>query len=132
MQIDYNYYEELIKPKFFPSKEVFKNVWAVLYGIMFVSLYIFMNTKTSNSRIVGFILFLIQLGLNIIWVPIFFGYRKIFSALIICIILTITVLFMILAFCKISLISGLLNIPYILWLLLADYLNFHIWILNKN
>lgn len=131
MQIDYNYYEELIKPKFFPSKEVFKNVWAVLYGIMFVSLYIFMNTKTSNSRIVGFILFLIQLGLNIIWVPVFFGYRKIFSALIICTILSIFVFFTILAFCKVSILAGVMNIPYLLWTIFACFLNYKIWEYNK-
>ena len=40
------------------------------------------------------------------------------------------VIFMTVCFYKTDKLSGLLQIPYILWLLFAGYLNFAIWLLN--
>ncbi|MCD8377594.1 MAG: tryptophan-rich sensory protein [Candidatus Gastranaerophilales bacterium] len=131
MRINYDFAEELNQPDFQPPAWAFNVVWPILYTLMFVSFYIFLNTKTTQSRISGVWIFVIQLGLNFLWIPVFFTFRMIKFALFISILLTLFVGYMILCFCKISMLSGLMNIPYFLWLIFAGILNFSLCKLNK-
>lgn len=130
MKINYNFLQELNQPNFQPPEWVFNIVWPLLYTLMFVSFYIFLNTKNNQSHIFGVWLFLIQLVLNFAWTPIFFAFKRIKLALFVTILLTITVFYMIIIFSKISPIAGLMNIPYLIWLTFADILNFYLYKLN--
>ena len=76
-------------------------------------------------------LFGIQLILNAIWSPIFFGLKSLFLALIVIIVLWIYILRTILAFGKINKTASYLLYPYILWVSFATALNFSVWLLNK-
>ena len=120
MKINYNFLQELNQPNFQPPEWVFNIVWPLLYTLMFVSFYIFLNTKNNQ----------IQLVLNFAWTPIFFAFKRIKLALFVTILLTITVFYMIIIFSKISPIAGLMNIPYLIWLTFADILNFYLCKLN--
>lgn len=137
--MDYDYINELKTPFLQPPPIVFKMVWPILYILMFLSLYIFLAAVAGvndigvngSFKIKGILIFIIQLILNLIWSPVFFYYKKIFLAFCVAVMLTGAVGVMIVYFYRVSPHSGLINIPYFLWLLFADYLNFHIWLLNR-
>ena len=123
-------YSTLIKPALAPPSILFPIVWTILYILMGISAYIIYESddydKDSALRV-----YLLQLFVNFIW-PIFFfllGYRLI--SLIIIIILLICVINMIIKFYKINKVAAYLQIPYLLWVLFATYLNYGFYILNK-
>jgi len=127
----YDYFDDLIKPEFTPPAVVFRVVWPILYILMFVSLYLFLKADGNNLKEWGFWLFITQLALNFMWSPVFFYYKRIQLAFIIAILLTVAVAGMIFVFYKASPVSGLINIPYLIWLIFADILNYKIIILNN-
>ena len=114
MKFDYTFLDELNKPTFQPPEWAFNVVWPILYVLMFVSLYVFLNKETSCSRMSGIWIFLIQLGLNFAWTPIFFALKNISLAFAISILLTFAVGYMIFEFWKVSPLAGMLNLPYYL------------------
>ena len=130
--MDFDYINQLNKPEFQPPAIVFKVVWMILYILMFWSLYIYLNTEPDGEKHKGIIIFIIQLTLNYMWSPIFFYYHKIFLALCVSVLLTISVFIMIICFYSASKVAGIMNIPYFLWLCFADYLNYKLWILNAK
>ncbi|MBR4761243.1 MAG: tryptophan-rich sensory protein, partial [Clostridia bacterium] len=69
--------------------------------------------------------------LNFIWSPVFFSAQQYLLAFIILVILWISVLLMILSFAKIYKPAALLQIPYIIWLTIAGYLNMGVYLLNR-
>ena len=71
-----------------------------------------------------------QLIFNSIWTLIFFGFKNFLLAFIDLVILLILVIIMIYKFYKERKIAGLINIPYVGWLLIAGYLNLYIALMN--
>ena len=116
------WYQELNKSLLNPPGYVFGIVWPILYILMSVSAYRTF-TKTRN-------LFLIQLFFNAIWSWLFFAYHLPTLALINIWILIVLNLKLSMDMYKIDLISGVLFIPYVLWLFFASYLNLFIVINN--
>ncbi len=127
---NFEFYNLINKPSYAPNRNIFAPVWGVLYILMFVSLVIFYYQPLSFSKILATPLFCLQFLLNLSWTPVFFKYRKIGAALAITIILLITVILMTLLFFKMSFLLGILQIPYILWLIFALRLNYDIMRLN--
>ena len=84
------------------------------------------SDKKSEARLIYFI----QLILNALWTPIFFGFNQYFLGFLWVLMLIILVVSMILIFYKIDKISSYLNIPYLIWLLFACYLSFGVYVLN--
>ncbi len=76
-------------------------------------------------------IFTVQLILNAVWSPVFFGLRSPLAGLIVIVILWIAILLTTITFVKLSVVAGLLLIPYILWVSFAAVLNFYIYILNS-
>ena len=130
MQYDYLWFNELNKPVLSPPAEIFPPVWGILYFMIIVSFFLFAFKKTSYKKINGYILSFIQILLNILWTPVFFTYKNIYAALIVLILLDIMVFFNIKEFFRISKASGILLIPYFLWILFATYLNIGFIVLN--
>jgi len=122
------WYANLQKPAFSPPNWVFGPVWITLYTLMGISLYLVWNKK-KNIKI-PLTLFFIQLILNSIWSVIFFGLQNPFYALIEIIILWIMILLTVISFYKVSKKASLLLLPYIVWVTVATFLNYYIWILN--
>lgn len=121
-------YQNLLKPSFSPPAYVFPIVWTLLYILMGISLYIAYN-KSLDKNILK--IYIIQLIVNIIWPLIFFRLEFRFLAFIWIILLIILATIMTVKFYKIKPISGLIQIPYILWLIFAMILNYYVYILNK-
>lgn len=127
---DFNFYKVINKPDYAPQQRVFKPVWMTLYSLLFVSFLILYFQPMSFAKILAAPLFGLQFLLNLIWTPVFFKFKKIKLAFVISVLLLITVIIMTLLFFKISFLLGLLQIPYILWLILATRLNFDIIRMN--
>ena len=124
-------YSKINQPPLAPPSWVFPVVWTVLYLLMGISLYIIWNTHAdSGKKRLAFIFFGIQLFLNLIWSPIFFGLQLFLPALIVLVFTWIFTAAMIVSFYAISKPAALLQIPYIIWLTFAGYLNFAIYLLN--
>ena len=115
----------LIKPPLFPPKILFPVVWSILYILMSISLYL--STKDDNDiyKIYGF-----QLIFNSLWSVLFFSFKLYLISIIDLVILIFLVYIMIKEMSFKNKLSGYLQIPYIIWLLFALYLNVSIFILN--
>ncbi len=123
-------YSTLIKPFFAPPSILFPIVWTILYILMGISAYIIYESY-SDEKNSALGVYLFQLLINFIW-PIFFftlGYR--FIALIIILILLISIIYMIIRFYRINKTAAYLQIPYLIWVSFATYLNYAFYILNK-
>ena len=124
------WYNNLIKPLFSPPKFLFAPIWTILYITILISFILFFKEK-NEDKIFGYLYFSLQFFLNLIWSPIFFGLKNIGFALLIIVLLDIFVYLNIKEFYRISKISGLILIPYFIWILYATYLNFGYFVLNK-
>lgn len=124
------YTETAVKPPLTPPPIVFSVVWIILYALMGISAARVSMTAPSKARNTGLNLFIVQLIFNFFWSLIFFQARAYGLALIWLIILWILVVAMILAFRKKDPFAALLQIPYLIWLSFAAYLNYGVWKLN--
>lgn len=127
---DLNWYNTLNRPLFTPDAIVFQPAWTFLYLTIFVSFILFATKKTSYNKLWGYILFFAQLGLNLIWTPIFFYFHNIALALAVIVLMVILVFWNIAEFIRVSKTSGFLLIPYLMWILFATYLNAGFLVLN--
>jgi tryptophan-rich sensory protein len=126
------WYVTLIKPPFSPPNWIFGPVWTILYILMGISIYLIWKkgTKAKKTRDAIY-LFGIQLALNALWSPIFFGAKNLLLALIIIILMIVYIVKTIAAFNKVERKAGYLLYPYLLWVIFATFLNFSIWFLNR-
>lgn len=124
------WYDSLTKPFLNPPAWVFPPVWIFLYATLLFALILFAAKFTIRSKIRGGIFFVIQLILNLLWSPAFFGMKNISLALGIIILLDIFVLLTIIEFFKVSKVSAYLLAPYFVWILFATYLNISFFVLN--
>ncbi len=119
------------KPALTPPEIVFPIVWTILYTLMGISaarIWIASQDKGSNG---GLMLYVIQLVVNFFWSVIFFTLQAYGFAFFWLLFLCFLVLLMIISFSKTDKLAAYLQIPYLLWLIFAGYLNFMVWMLNK-
>ncbi|KKS94796.1 MAG: Tryptophan-rich sensory protein [Microgenomates group bacterium GW2011_GWC1_43_13] len=126
------WYATLNKPFFSPPNYLFGPVWTILYILMGVSLALIWQKGIKKKTVRdAMFLFGIQLLLNALWSPVFFGAKNLFLALIIIVLMWIFILKTILAFAKIDKTASYLLYPYIAWVSFATILNFSVWFLNR-
>lgn len=125
---DTSFYKTLDKPINIPSI-VFPIVWSILYLLMAVSAYQISESNDYNKGD-ALKLYFVQLIVNSLWTLFFFGFKLYFFSFLWIILLIILVYIMIYRFYKINKVSAYLNIPYLLWLIFAAYLNYMIYYLN--
>lgn len=123
--IDYN---SLIQPPLAPPGILFPIVWSILYVLMGVSYGILESNSLIDSRINS--IYYLQLFVNALWSIFFFVFKwRLFSFLWILLLLVLVVI-MVIRFYNKNKVAGLLQIPYLLWVTFASYLNIAIYILN--
>jgi len=126
-----SWYGPLNKPSFSPPNWVFAPVWATLYLLMGISMFLIWKEGLKNKNVKdAFIIFIVQLIFNTAWTIIFFGMHSITGGLIEIILLLILIIICINRFMKISKLAAILLIPYLLWTAYAALLNYYIFKLN--
>lgn len=117
-------YQNLNKPPLSPPGLTFPIVWTILYIIMGYSFYKQFNQNKS--------IYYTQLIVNLLWSIFFFVFKWYLFSFLWIIFLIILVIIMIKKFYKENKLSGLLNIPYLIWLLFASYLSLGVYLLKNK
>ena len=126
------YAENAIKPPLTPPGWGFGVVWTILFALMGSGAARVWNGERSQQRSKGINLFVAQLIVNFFWSLIFFNAQAYGFAVIWLALLMVLVVWMTVAFWKQDKAAGWLQIPYILWLGFAFYLNIGVWALNRG
>lgn len=124
-------YRQAVKPELTPPEIVFPIVWTVLFILMGISAARVWLTPDSKAKAQGLRLYLLQLGANFVWSILFFNLQVYGLAFFWLIFLWLLILLMIIAFSKSDRLAAYLQIPYLLWVSFAGYLNFMVWMLNR-
>lgn len=119
------------QPPLSPPAWVFPVVWGILYALMGVGAALVMLEPASSARSRGLNLMVVQLVVNFFWPLLFFNAQAYGFSLLWLIVLWLLVLCMILEFRKTVPLAAWLQIPYLLWLTFAAYLNAGAWYLNR-
>lgn len=90
------------------------------------------TSPPSAARSRSLRLFGVQLTFNFFWSILFFNLQLFGLALLWLIALWGLILWMIRAFRKVDPLAALLQIPYLLWVTFAGYLNTGVWLLNRS
>ncbi len=122
-----SWYPRLHKPSWRPPSKVFDPVWISLYVCMGTASYL---VWVDGMHTIALALYAVQLVLNGLWSPLFFGLRSPLAGLIDIILLWCAILLTVVAFFPISVWAGILLLPYLLWVTFATALNYTIWRMN--
>jgi len=123
--------DTVAQPPLSPPGFLFPIVWTILYALMGIGAARVSMTAPSAERSRGLNLFVIQLAMNFLWSPVFFCLKAFAFAFFWLLGLLGIVIWMALEFRKTDRTAAWLQIPYILWLCFAAYLNFGIWMLSR-
>lgn len=104
--------ESILPPWIFPV------VWTILYILMGISSYLIYEDTKEIPKI-----YIIQLIFNLLWSFVFFTFNLKTLAFIWILLLILLVIIMIKDFLSKNKLAGYLQIPYLIWLLIAATLN---------
>lgn len=124
-------YQAAEKPALTPPEIVFPIVWTVLFILMGVSAARVWLTPDSQDKAQGLRLYFLQLAANFVWSILFFNLQAYGLSFAWIIFLWLLILMMIISFSKSDKLAAYLQIPYLLWVSFAGYLNFMVWMMNK-
>ena len=113
-----------------PPSWVFPVVWSILYTLMAIGAAKIWMSPESEERSRGLWLYLFQLIFNFFWSLFYFNMQAFGFSLLWLIALWILILLMILSWRKTDKLAAWLQIPYLIWVAFAGYLNFVMWRLN--
>ncbi len=119
------------QPPLSPPAILFPIVWTLLYALMGFGAARIAQSDASPARSLGLNLYIAQLIVNFFWSPIFFNAQAYGFAFLWLLLLWGLVLWMILAFRKVDPIAARAQVPYLVWLTFAAYLNAGVWYLNR-
>ncbi len=127
-----NIYEEINTPPLSPPGFLFPVVWTVLYILMGVSSALIWQKRGENREKAenALLIYAVSLVFNFIWSIIFFNFRLYLLSFIWLVVLLILIILTAVKYKKILSLAAYLQIPYILWVAFAGYLNFGIYLLN--
>ena len=126
------WYASLKKPAFTPPNSVFGPVWITLYLLMGIAVFMVWREGLAQEGVrIAFIIFWVQLALNVLWSAIFFGLKSLLGGMVVILLLWIAILVNIIKFFGVSPVAGGLLIPYIVWVTIAASLNVRVWMLNR-
>ena len=125
------YQTTIAQPPLSPPAWLFPVVWTILFILMGISLYLVLTSGAPGDTVTAALaIFALGLAFNFFWSIWFFNFGWYWFAFVWLLLLLVTVVVMTLVFYVTSKWAGLLQIPYILWLLFAAYLNIAVAILN--
>lgn len=122
-------YETVKKSPLMPPGFVFPIAWTILYVLMGIGMALVWGEE-GERRKQALALWIAQLAMNFTWSLIFFNAQNYLFALVWLVVLWLLILAMTLVFYRSRPVAGLLQIPYLIWVAFAGYLNYAIWQLN--
>jgi len=127
------WYRELQKPDWNPPDWIFGPVWTTLYLFMIVAGVLLWRARRYPGRPVRLALGLygLQLFLNALWTPLFFGLHWMGIAAIEIVALAITLATCCVVFWKVNRWASMLFWPYLAWVSFAATLNIALFLLNR-
>jgi tryptophan-rich sensory protein len=125
------WYPTLQKPAWNPPPWVFGPVWTVLYLMMATAAWLVWRKAGFSGAAGPLALFAVQLALNALWSPLFFGLESPGAGFADIVALWIAVGATLISFWRVAPPAGALFVPYWLWVSFAAALNFAIWRMNR-
>ena len=122
------WYSSLNKSGLNPPDWVFAPVWTTLYLFMTIAIWSAWHKNYKDLNIIY--IYLMHLFFNTTWSIVFFVFHNIFAALINLVIIIGFIIILMIKYKKISNLSFILMIPYLLWCVYALTLNISLYILN--
>lgn len=123
------WYRALRKPVWTPPDWLFPVAWTTLYLCMSAAGARVADMPGSGQALA---LWGLQIGLNALWTPVFFGLRRMGGGLVVVLLLWVAVALTMVAMWQLDRIAGLLFAPYLLWVTVASALNFTVWRMNPE
>lgn len=126
-----SWYASLARPRFAPPDWVFGPVWTILFILMGIAFFLVWEKigKMPEAKPAA-VLFLVHLGLNVLWSALFFGMRQLDIAFMEIMFLWGMIALLLTGFYKVDRRACYLLIPYFLWVTFATVLNQAFWLLN--
>ena len=124
------WYAALRKPAWNPPGWIFGPVWTALYTMMAVAAWLVWRQGGWGKQRRALVFFLLQLALNALWTPLFFGWHRPGAAFSEIVLLWLAIAATIDIFSSVSRTAMLLLVPYLAWVSFAAVLNFTLWRLN--
>ncbi|MBE6827575.1 MAG: tryptophan-rich sensory protein [Ruminococcaceae bacterium] len=125
------YSETIIKPPLSPPALLFPIVWVLLYAVMGIGAAKISLSRPSETRRKALYIYIAQLAVNFFWSIIFFNFQAFAFAYVWLLALWGLIVLMILSFRKLDKTAAYLQIPYLVWVSFAGYLNLGVWLLNR-
>lgn len=125
----FSWYAALNKPVWTPPNFVFPLIWTLLYLLMAIAGWLVWRAKKLGYRN-ALIFWGVQLFLNAMWTPLFFGHQAILYGLVVIDVLWLFMLVTTVLFYKHSKLAALLMFINLVWVSFAGILNFMIWQMN--
>ena len=122
------WYDGLDKPSWTPPDWVFPTAWTALYILMAWSASR-VAPLPGNGQALAF--WALQIALNTLWTPVFFGARRMGGGLVVITCLWVAVALTLWSFWSLDLWAGVMILPYLVWVSLATALNATVWRLNR-
>ena len=113
-----------------PPAILFPIVWTILYALMGISAARIWLAGPSAMRSDSLKIYVVQLVVNFFWSIIFFNFNAYGFAFVWILLLWILIILMIVSFNKVDTLAAKWQIPYLLWVTFAAYLNFAVWVMN--
>ncbi len=120
-------YQSLEQPSWAPPSWLFGPVWTVLYAMIAVAGWLVWRRTGWTTALT---VWAVQLVLNAVWTPIFFGFGRYGLALVDIVVLWVLIGVTIWLFRPVSRSAAALLLPYWAWVTFATALNAFIW--NAN
>lgn len=119
-----DFFDKYARPPLQPPMWVFPVVWTILYAVMGYSAYRVSASGNGDAVRRALTVYWLQLGVNFLWSIVFFRFEALWAAFAVIIALLVLIIVMIVLFRKLDRPAALMNIPYLLWVIFASYLNF--------
>jgi tryptophan-rich sensory protein len=105
-------------------------VWAVLYVLMGIGAWLIWRERYHRGRSAAIAAYAVQLVLNALWPPLFFGLKNVDAGLFDIVALWLAIGWTVREFARVRLAAAVVLVPYFLWVSFAAAINLAIWKLN--
>ncbi len=123
------WYEELEKPDWTPPNWLFPVAWTTLYLLMSLA---GARVAATPDPAYALAFWALQIALNTLWTPIFFGLRRMKMALFVIVAMWIAVAGCLITHWQADWIAGLMFVPYLMWVTTAGALNYEVMRRNPD